>query len=65
MVVEEEEVVVMAAEVEVGVGVAVMEAKPVNFEDLSKRKCLEFELKISSIFCVVFSVVNSLNILHS
>ena len=63
MVVEEEEVVVMAAEVEVGV--AVMEAKPVNFEDLSKRKCLEFELKISSIFCVVFSVVNSLNILQS
>ena len=34
MVVEEEEVVVLAAEVEVGV--AVMEAKPVNFEDLSK-----------------------------
>ena len=63
MVVEEEEVVVMAAEAEVGV--AVMEAKPVNFEDLSKRKCLEFELKISSIFCGVFSVVNSLNILHS
>ena len=63
MVVEEEEVVVMAAEVEVAV--AVMEAKPVNFEDLSKRKCLEFELKISSIFCGVFSVVNSLNILHS
>ena len=35
MVVEEEEVVVMMA-AEVEVGVAVMEAKPVNFEDLSK-----------------------------
>ena len=34
VVVEEEGVVVMAAEVEVVV--AVMEAKPVNFEDLSK-----------------------------
>ena len=58
-----EEGVVMAAEAEGAA--AVMEAKPVNFEDLSKRKCLEFELKISSIFCGVFSVVNSLNILHS